>query len=353
MSKSLGNGVDPLEVVDEYGADALRFTLAFLAAQGQDILMDKDSFKLGSKFANKIWNASRFILMNLKGRSLVKQAEPDQVDRWILHRLNLTARNTRAALEQYRFNDASQGVYEYFWSDFCDWYIEAAKLALDGEREAEKDRKISLCLSILEESLRLLHPFLPFVTEEIYQKLPDHSLSIVTAPYPDFTEDRVDESAQEDLILVQELVRAVRTLRSEFTIPMSTKVPVVVKTTEGGSAERVFREQEDLIALLTGSESLRITHQEVEKAGSIPAVGSGFEAFVYIREAIDPVREIEKLQKELGNIENALKRTSGKLANKAFLSKAPEEVVQKEKEKMEELKRRKVKISGYLAELKA
>jgi valyl-tRNA synthetase len=353
MSKSLGNGVDPLEVVDDYGADALRFTLAFLAAQGQDILMDKDSFKLGSKFANKIWNASRFILMNLEGRTLVKEAVLDEVDRWIIHRLNMTAGNARTALNQYRFNDASQAVYEYFWNDFCDWYIEAAKLALDGEEEGEKDRKITLCLTILEESLRLLHPFLPYVTEEIYQKLPNHSPSIVTVPYPDYSKKREDVTAQHNFTLVQELVRAVRTLRSEFTIPTGTKIPVTVKTIEGEPPHRVFQEQKDLIAMLTGSDDFEVTHGTVQRGGSIPAVGSGFEAFIYIKEAVDIEKEIAKLQKELGNLEAALKRTAGKLANKAFLSKAPEEVVQKEKDKQEELQRRKEKIAGYVEELTA
>jgi valyl-tRNA synthetase len=353
MSKSLGNGVDPLEVVDEYGADALRFTLSFLAAQGQDILMDKDSFKLGSKFANKIWNASRFILMNLEGRTLVKEAKLDEVDRWIIQRLNLTARNARNALNQYRFNDASQAVYEYFWNDFCDWYIESSKLALDGEEEKEKDRKITLCLTILDESLRLLHPFLPYVTEEIYQKLPNHGPSIVSAPYPEFVKKRVDEAAQESFALVQELVRAVRTLRSEFTVPTWRKIPVTVKTPEGEPAYRTFQDQKELIALLVGSDNLQITRGTVHRTGSIPAVGSGFEAFVYIKEAIDLEREIDKLQKELRNLEVALKRTSGKLENRAFLAKAPEEVVQKERDKQEEIQRRKAKIAGYIEELRA
>jgi valyl-tRNA synthetase len=315
--------------------------------------MDKDSFKLGSKFANKIWNASRFILMNLEGRTLVKEAGLDEVDRWIFHRLNLSAQSARTALDQYRFNDASQAVYEYFWNDFCDWYIEASKLALDSDEEAEKDRKITLCLTILEESLRLLHPFLPYVTEEIYQKLPNHSRSIVTAPYPDFLENRVDKAAEESFSLVQELVRAVRTLRSEFTIPAGTRIPVTVKTAEDQSSRLIFQEQKDLIALLIGSDSLQITHGTVHRAGSIPAVGSGFEAFVYIKEAIDLEKEIDKLQKELRNLEAALKRSTGKLANKAFLSKAPKEVVKKEKDKQEELQRRQEKIAGYVEELRA
>jgi valyl-tRNA synthetase len=355
MSKSLGNGVDPLEVVDEYGADALRFTLTFLAAQGQDILMDKESFKLGSKFANKIWNASRFILMNLEGRNLLEEAKAklDEVDRWILHKLNLAARSCRTALDQYSFNDAGQTVYEYFWNDFCDWYIEAAKLVLDSDDAAEKDRKITLCLNILEESLRLLHPFLPFVTEEIYQKLPAHGQSIVTASYPEFLESRSDDEAHARFTLVQQLVRAVRTLRSEFTIPTGKKIRVTVKTAEDDSAWQVFNGQKQLISLLTGSENLQITDGAVKREGSIPVVGSGFEAFVYIKDAIDLDKEMEKLNKELRNLEDALKRTKGKLANPSFLKKAPEDVVQKERDKQVELERKKKKIAGYIEDLKA
>ena len=167
MSKSLGNGIDPLEIVEDYGADALKFTFSFLTTQSQDILIDKESFKLGSRFANKIWNASRFILMNLEGR---EPLAPDktvhtETDRWILHRLNEAVKTARRALDIYRFNEAAQAVYEFFWSDFCDWYIEAAKLFLSSPDYNEKNRIISILLSILEESLRLLHPFLPFVTE--------------------------------------------------------------------------------------------------------------------------------------------------------------------------------------------
>ncbi len=173
MSKSLGNGLDPLELIDEYGADALKFTIAFLCAQGQDVLFDKEAVKLGSRFANKIWNASRYLLMNLEGRTLLAPGavKLTDIDRWIRHRLNSAAAAVRAALEGYRFNEAAQAVYEFIWNDFCDWYIEAAKLSLSSDGP-EKDRIVTLLLGILEESLRLAHPFLPLITEEIYQTLP-------------------------------------------------------------------------------------------------------------------------------------------------------------------------------------
>src|SRR5271157_4810786 len=185
MSKSLGNGLDPLELIDEFGADALKFTIAFLCAQGQDVLFDKESVKLGSRFANKIWNASRYLLMNLEGRSLLEPGAVTltDIDRWIRHRLNAAAAAARAALEGYRFNEAAQAVYEFIWNDFCDWYIEAAKLSLSADGP-EKDRIVTLLMGILEESLRLAHPFLPLITEEIYQTLPVHADSIMTQAYP-------------------------------------------------------------------------------------------------------------------------------------------------------------------------
>ena len=200
MSKSLGNGIDPLEVVKIYGADAMRFTLVFLASQGQDILIDMESFKLGSRFANKIWNAARFLLMNMEGRTIkaLDECALKPVDRWIIHQLNEAAAVVARALEGYRFNEAAQGVYEFFWNDFCDWYIEASKLSLYADDEAERDRAASILAAMLEESLRLLHPFVSFVSEEIYQKLPD-SLprkrpALISAPYPEFRDDRRDDT---------------------------------------------------------------------------------------------------------------------------------------------------------------
>jgi valyl-tRNA synthetase len=343
MSKSLGNGIDPLEIVAEYGADALKFTLAFLAAQGQDIPMNRESFKLGSKFANKIWNASRYLLMNLEGHELAPagRLELDEVDRWVLHRLNAAVRTVREALEQYRFLDAAQGAYEFFWNDFCDWYIEASKLKPD-------DRKISLLLAVLEESLRLLHPLLPFVTEEIYQKLPGHLPSIMTAPYPEVRPEREDPEAEARFAVVQELVRAVRTVRSEFTIPFDRPLRVTVAASP--SARRLLGGHHELIALLTNSGELAF-EDKGERKGAIPAVGSGFEAFVHVREAIDVSLETARLAKEAAGLESLAERTRAKLANPAFTAKAPAEVVAKEREKLEELSRRREKIDGYLRDL--
>ena len=360
MSKSLGNGIDPLEIVDEYGADSLKFTISFLTAQGQDILMDKETFKLGSKFANKIWNASRFILMNLAGRKLFDRRDLscNQVDLWILHQLNEAAAETRKALDNYRFNDAAQVVYEFFWNDFCDWYIEAVKLSLYGDDEKEKNRAVTLLLLILEESLRLLHPFLPFITEEIYQKLPEElgkvanmNFSIVKAAYPEEKTERKNPEAVADFSLLQELVRAVRTLRSEFTIPMEKDIKVAIKTEKGYSTLKVFSRERQLISLLINSHDLHISEEEPERQGSIPVVGIGFEAFVYIKDVIDTEKELARLQKERVKAAGQIDRSGKKLDNPTFLDKAPPEVIANEKSKLEELERRKEKIAGYIKDL--
>jgi len=362
MSKSLGNGIDPLEVVDEYGADALRFTLAFLAARGQDILLEKEDFSFGSKFANKIWNASRYILMNLEGRTLVPRAEIEEkdVDRWILHRLNETVKQVRASMTSYRFNDASQAVYEYFWNDFCDWYIEASKLSLYSEDDSEKNRGITLLIYVLEESLRLLHPFLPFITEEIYQKLPASpegesqyrsAASIIVAPYPAERADREAGDTAVAMESLQELVRSVRTMRSEFTIPPAKKISFHVKSEPGFGAAAFLEQQQELIRLLTTADEISFGSEKPAEGGSVAVVGKGFEAYVYILNAIDVGAQVKRLEKDIQKSEKALAQSSGKLQNRGFLANAGEDIVQKERNKKEELERKIAKMKGYVEEL--
>lgn len=358
MSKSLGNGIDPLEIVDEYGADALKFTLTFLAAQGQDILIDKDTFKLGSKFANKIWNAVRYLFINMEGRKFLKPSEItlNELDKWIFHRLNETVKTVRSAVESYRFNDAAQGVYEFFWNDFCDWYIEGSKLFLSSEDEEGKDRAVTLLAGILEESLRLLHPFLSFITEEIYQKLPKTENlplcgSVITAPYPEERKERENPETGEKFASLQELVRGVRTLRSEFTIPPSKRISLHVKTDEGFAAAGFFQEYTDLITLLLGGENITISTQVPDKEGAVQVAGNGFEAYVYVRDVIDVHGEVERLKKELGKLTAQLKKTEGKLGNEKFLKNAPEDIVEKEKSIQKELSSKIDKITAYIQNL--
>ncbi len=355
MSKSLGNGMDPLDIVDRYGADSLKFTLAFMTAQGQDILLAEEDFRFGSKFANKIWNASRYLLMNLEGRNYipVEQIEFREIDRWISHRLNETVKRVDRGIKNYRFNDASQAVYEFFWNDFCDWYIEASKLNLYSEEDAEKDRAISLLLALLEESLRLLHPFLPFLTEEIYQKLPEGKgrEHLITAAYPGIREEREFTETAGKFELLQEAIRGVRTLRSEFTIAPEKKLRVAVQTDRGFSAAGFFSDHRELMEFLTNASELGIYESVEETAGAMPVAGNGYEVFVYIGDVIDVAKEVEKLRKEQQKLEKLAGSTDKKLKNPGFVNNAPEDVVQKEKEKLNEFQERLTKIERYISQL--
>jgi len=354
MSKSLGNGMDPLEIVGEYGADALKFTLSFMSAQGQDILIDKESFKLGSKFANKIWNASRYILMNLEGRTLLapEQIRLNDVDRWILHRLNDAVRKSRSAIESFRFNDGAQAGYEFFWNEFCDWYVEASKLSLYSDDPAEKDRAVSLLVLVLEESLKMMHPFLSFITEEIYRMLPGERGILMTSSYPEVREEREAPEEAAHFAALQELVKGVRTMRSEFTIPPEKKIPLKVVTDPGFASHDYFLAHSDLITELTRCSGLEIlTAKPEDTHGSVPVAGNGFEAWFYIRDAVDIPKEMEKLKKEAEKQEKLRIATEKKLSNPGFTGSAPEEVVQKEREKLEEFRTRGEKIARYLKEL--
>lgn len=351
MSKSLGNGIDPLDVVDQYGSDAMKFTLAYLSAQGQDILMDMETVKIGSKFCNKVWNASRYILMNLEGRTMLDKdkVEKKAIDQWILHRLNETVKTVETAMKAYRFDDMGHAVYEYFWNDFCDWYVEASKLYLYDKDENEKDRAVTMLIAVLEESLKLLHPFIPFVTEEIYQKLPGAGDAIIVERYPEVSALRENPAMESSFEMLKEIVQSVRTVRSEFTIPPAKKIRVKVKVS---SEQNDFMATEkSVIAMLVKSDDFEILSGDDSPEGAVAAVGKGYEAFVFIRDAIDVDKEIDKIKK---NIEKADKNRIGtekKLANENFVSRAPDEVIAKEKEKLEEFTTAIEKMKAHLSEL--
>ena len=361
MSKSLGNGIDPLAIIDEYGADALKFTLTFMCTQGQDILIDNESFKLGSRFANKIWNASRYILGNLEGRRIVPvdASKLTELDRWIYHTLNETVKNVRAAFEGYRYNEASQDVYEFFWNNFCDWYVEGTKLSYKNGDEEEKDRITSVLLAVLEESLRLLHPVLPFVTEEIYRKLPEYCAEgasrradvLMTACYPVYCAERIDTAAAARFNALQDIVRLIRALRAECGIDPQLKLRIALYIEERTPAQAAM-ENTDLIKLLAGIADITFIGKPSDKpANSIGTVGSGFEAFIITGAEIDRSQLAARFTKELEKEKQALSRLTVKLANADFIDHAPAEVVEAEKEKLHQAGRRIEKFTLYLQDL--
>ena len=353
MSKSLGNGIDPLEVVQEYGADALKFTMVYLSSQGQDINLDKEGFKLGSKFANKIWNASRYLLMNIPDEGVLprEQLVKSDVDRWIEGRLNATIRAVDEAMAAYRYNDVGHAVYDFFWNDFCDWYVEATKLEFYADDPSRKRQAVSKLVSVLEESLRLLHPFLSFITEEIYQQLPGHGLSLVTAPYPQADPRRDDALVSARFEALQELTRGIRTLRAEFAIPPEKAVEVVVGLDSGFVHGEFLKAHQALAALFTGSPSLAFGTSGSKPAGSVTVVGKGFESYVIVRDIIDVPKEREKLRKTIDKTAQYVASVEKKLANQAFVSAAPVEIVEGERAKLVEAREQLVRQNAYLKEL--
>ncbi len=347
MSKSLGNGIDPLDVIDEFGADALKFTLAYLSAQGQDIPFGMDTCKIGSKFCNKIWNASRYILMNLEGRNLIEvnESEYTGADRWILHRLNETVKSVTKAFEAYRFDDMTHACYDYFWNDFCDWYVESTKLELYSDSERTKDKAVTMLINILEESLRLLHPFLSFLTEEIYQKLPLNNGALIVAKYPEVIAERENFELSANFEQLKEVVQSVRAVRGEFNIPPGKKIKVRVKSENSSD---FFNSEKLLIASLTGSNDLEIFSESDTADGAIAAVGNGFEALLYIKDVIDVDAEIAKLKKGIEKNQKLKEQTEKKLANENFVSRANPEIIEKEKSKLEEFTFAVEKMSAHL-----
>ena len=349
MSKSLGNGLDPLDIVAQFGADAMKFTLVYLSGQGEDIPVGMETFQIGSKFCNKIWNATRYILMNLEGRELVADPELSTVDRWIYHRLNEAVASMEKAMASYRFDEMGHIIYEYFWNDFCDWYVEASKLYLYSDDEAQKNRAVTVSLNVLEESLRFMHPFLSFLTEEIYQKLPNTQGNIITARYPLADKSRADGNLAENFILLQDLVQKVRTLRSEFTIPPSKKITLAVRC--DASLLDFFTEAADLIASLVKADGISFVTEEGDFPGAVTAVGKGFEAHALIRDLIDLDKEIDRMKKTVEKNKKLMMQTEKKLANENFTSRAPAEIIAKEKEKLVEFEQAIVKMEAYLKDL--
>lgn len=368
MSKSLGNGIDPLLVIEEYGADAMKFTLSFLCATGQDILIDMDTFKMGSRFANKIWNATRYIFSNLEGRHLIPVAKNElkEIEKWIIHSLNKTAKEVKDALESYRYSDASQAVYEFFWNNYCDWYVEGLKLSFKSD-DKEKDRATSVYLSILEKALRLLHPFLSFITEELYQKLPTmcvqsfniqpsikmRSSILATADYPLYNEEDVDEFSYKKFSIMQEIVRKVRSLRLDLNIHASTKVDVAFLLSSSELSDKDMNGDDiKLIELLSHSKTLSIIKTLNDKPkNSIGSVGNGFQVFITMEEDFDFEGLKCAFNKRMEDISSEKRGIERKLSNEGFVKNAPAEVVKKEKERLEELEKQFEVITSYSNEL--
>ena len=351
MSKSRGNVIDPVEVIENYGADALRFTLAALAAQGRDIKLSEARIEGYRHFVNKIWNAARFVLLNLEG------FKPGEIpvetlplpSRWILSRLSATVERVRDRLEAYEFDQAALTLYHFFWHEFCDWYVETSKLYLraGGEERLLTQRVLH---QVLEASLRLLHPFMPFVTEELWQSLPHEGESIMVAPYPRPEDFPQDPAAEEEMDLLMEAVVALRNIRADYGLHPTREIPAVI-VSESPEVRDFFAREAGLLRLLARAGEVR-----VEASGRPPAAASAVlsraEVFVPLSGLVDFRQEAARLEKEKTKVERELRRVKERLANPAFLERAPAEVVEKEKERAQELEERHRRILTNLEVLR-
>ncbi len=356
MSKSLGNGIDPLEIIDMYGADAMKFTLCYMAAQGQDVLIDIDSFKMGSRFANKIWNATRFLLMNLEGRELVtfNVDELTTMDKWIYSQLNSAARDIKTAMEGYRFNDAASAVYSFFWNDLCDWYIEASKQKLLKGSDEEKNLQISILMDILEKSMRLMHPFLSFITEEIYQKLPNHDGDVIVQSYPEYDEALSYKDEVGKVEALKDIVRSVRSLRSSLQIAPEKKIRMVLRCDDNFNALSLIRDEMPFVSsTLSASEFIIDENNAISTSGAVPTSGPGYECFLFVKDAIDVDAEIRKLTEDVAKAEKLLESAEKKLSNPQFINNAKAEAVEKERGKKAEAEEIIRKSQEHIALLKS
>jgi valyl-tRNA synthetase len=322
---------------------------------------------MGTKFANKVWNASRYILMNLEGRQIVENPVLTPADKWIYSRFNGAAKSMKETFLSYRYNDAAQTAYEFFWNDFCDWYVEATKLSTKDGDNAEKDRATTVLLDILSQSLRLLHPLLPFVTEEIYQKLPENirrtsaktqnksgqETLLINAQYPVYDEKLNDPLQEKNFTALQSLVGMARTLRSECGITPEKKLRLLIRS--GAELETPFRENEGLIKLLAGAGDLQIESggeaSSGRPAGSIGLAGTGFEIFVFVAEAVDTAALKKKLSGDLEKDRKYIESIRAKLANEQFIKNAPSELVEEQKTKLNETIKRTEKFADYLRDI--
>ena len=354
MSKSLGNGVDPMEVIEQYGADSLRYFLATGSSPGQDLRYSTEKVESTWNFVNKIWNASRFALMNMEGMTYGEidlTGELSTADKWILSRLNNTIDRVTTLSDKYEFGEVGRELYNFIWDDFCSWYIEMAKLPLYGEDEAAKKTTRSVLAYVLDNTMRLLHPFMPFVTEEIWQHLPHEGESITVAAWPTVRPEFNFEAESGDMKLLMDIIRAVRNIRAEVNTPMSKKVSLYISAKDAATAD-VLVANKAYIEKFCNPETLEIGEGIQAPGQTMSAVVSGAELFLPLAGLINIEEEIARLSKELEKWAKEVKLVSGKLSNEKFVSKAPEALVNAEREKLADYEEKYSTVEKRLAELK-
>ncbi len=348
MSKSLGNGIDPLEIIDEYGADTLRFSLVSGISAGNDTRFIKEKIEGCRNFINKIWNASRFVLMNVDGEVLpIEQCSLSGADKWILSKLNLTIKTVTQNMEKYELGNAAGELQRFVWDDFCDWYIELSKTSLYSENKADKQNTVSVLVYVLSETLKLLHPFIPFVTEEIWNNLPNVNGRLISASYPRYNCRQVYKKVVADMETVMGIIRAVRNAKASAGAAPSKKVDLYCIC----ESKKVVTSSEQAIEKLAGVGKITICKdkEEITVKCTQEIVGN-VQIFIPLGELVDFAKEIERIKGEIAKTESEIKRAEGKLNNKGFVDKAPKNLIDAEKEKVKKYNELKEKLILTLKE---
>ena len=324
MSKSLGNGIDPVDVIDQYGTDALRFTLLTGNSPGNDMRYSDEKVAASRNFANKIWNAARFIHMNIDGHE-VPCALPETLtleDQWIVSRYNTIVKEVTENLEKFELGTAVSKLYDFLWDDFCDWYIELAKIRMNGEDAASAQGARQVLVWTLSNTLKLLHPFMPFITEEIWQSLPHEGEALIVAQWPEFEESKCFPQAEEELRSVMELITAVRTRRSEMNVPPSKKAHLYIET----NVPAAFETEREAIARLAYCSGVEIG-EGFQAADAVTVVTAACKGYLPMDDLVDKAAETARLKKELEGAKKQLATAQAKLQNEKFMGKAPQNVI--------------------------
>ena len=351
MSKSLGNGIDPLEFIDKYGADTLRFSLLNGVSSGGDIRFSADKVEGNRNFMNKIWNASRFVLMNTEEKNLVDifTADLSVADKWILNKLNQVTKEVTANLESYELGVAAQKLYDFVWSEFCDWYIEFSKPVLYGTDEQVRNTTISVLNYCLDKILKLLHPFVPFLTEAIYQNLPGHEETIMLAQYPVYKAELEFEQDAETLDLIKEIIKSIRNARAEMNVVPSKRISIFIRPSKNAQQ---MQNAVVYIEKLAGADKVTFVDESATFEQVVSLVSAGGEVFIPLGELVDKQKEIDRLTKEVNQVISEIKRAEGKLNNQGFVAKAPASLIEQEKEKLAKYQDMLGKLNERIEELK-
>ena len=349
MSKSLGNGIDPLEIIEQYGADALRLTLVIGSTPGNDMRFSDDKVKASRNFANKLWNATRFVMMNLPEDFVPGEpASLTMADRWILSRFNSLVREVTANLDKFELGLAAQKVQDFIWEVYCDWYIEIAKIRLNSEDAGEADSARKILVQVLSEALKLLHPFMPFITEEIYTALPGSADSVMNQAWPVYREEMHFEEEEIGFEKVMDLIKAVRAIRNDMGVHPTKRTSMIVETVDAAP----FKAGESYLAKFAFADEVSFVEKyEGDTAGMVQVVTNAARAFIPMMELIDRDKELARLNKEKAGCEKEISSCEAKLNNEGFVGKAPEQVVQKIRDSYAAAKAKLAKIEESLAAL--